>query len=64
MSKSHAAEVQQLTARIIELEDALRSVLNQPETAEAYDAMMQRVIDALGNNTQPEQQGCRSRAGQ
>jgi hypothetical protein len=62
MSKSHAAEVQQLTARIIELEDALRSVLNQPETAEAYDAMMQRVIDALGANTQPEQQGCGSRA--
>lgn len=26
MSKSHVAEVQQLTARIIELEDALRSV--------------------------------------
>lgn len=33
--------------RIAELEAALRSVLNQPETPAAYDAMMQRVTDAL-----------------
>lgn len=33
--------------RIEELEAALHSVLNQPETPAAYDAMMQRVTDAL-----------------
>lgn len=43
--------------RIAELEAALRSVLNQPESTEAYDAMMQRVTDALGGVEAPVAKG-------
>jgi hypothetical protein len=47
MRESTDVVVKQLAARINSLEAALRSVLDQPETAEAYDAMMQRITDAL-----------------
>jgi hypothetical protein len=50
--------VTQLTARITELEAALRSVLDQPETAEAYDAMMQRITDALSGARVPSLPKC------
>ena len=39
----------QALARIAVLEAALLSVLDQPETVEEYDAMMRRVVDALGD---------------